>query len=349
MASGFALRHRTFIQLMTTDTGASGRRLAEVRARTALRGAGLDPMVELERASSVTNEVWLTPTHSVRVNRRPNNRLYREALVAEVLPPEVGYPKVVAHGGSRGEDWLVQERMPGQPLAHVWPTLTAEQRQRAVFGLAERLAALHATPVPADLPPIDDAPQLLEGGATDATRSVIAALHEAGRLDHVDPVLFAEARDLVTQLAPTIIPFESETLVHGDVTFENVLWHNDEISALLDVEWARPGPRDLDLDILLRCAAHPQLHVAERFVPQTRVEDYNEVPWWLGQAYPTLFDYPNQIDRVRIYSIAYDVRDLLVAPPTVAPRHLPELHAYHRLERVVHRKSYIDALGGCRV
>jgi aminoglycoside phosphotransferase (APT) family kinase protein len=154
---------------------------------------------------------------------------------------------------------------------------------------------------------------------------------------------------MVTKLAKALIPFESETLVHGDVTFENILWHDDEVTALLDVEWARPGPRDLDLDILLRCAAYPHLHVAEAYVSRTRVEDYDEVPWWLGQAYPTLFDYPSQIDRVRIYSIAYDVRDLLANPPTVAPRHLPELHAYHRLERVVHRRSYIDVLGRGRI
>jgi len=127
-----------------------------------------------------------------------------------------------------------------------------------------------------------------------------------------------------------------------------VLWHDGQITALLDLEWARPGPRDLDLDILLRCAAHPDLHVADEYVAHTRVEDYADVPWWLGEAYPTLFDYPHQIDRVRVYSIAYDVQDLLAGPPQVSPRDLPEGHAYHRLDRVVHRKSYIDLLGRAR-
>jgi scyllo-inosamine 4-kinase len=330
-------------------TTESGRTLAEIRARTALRGAGLDPTVDLERASSVTNEVWLTATHSVRVNRHPNNRLYREALVAEVLPPEVGYPKIVAHGGSRGEDWLVQERRPGRPLAHVWPGLNDDQRRRAIEQLARRLAALHDTSAPPDLPPIEHAPQLLEVGVADPTGPVIAALHRAMTLEHVDPLLLAEAVEMVKQLAPSIIPFQSETLVHGDVTFENILWHEGEITALLDVEWARPGPRDLDLDILLRCAAYPHLHVAEKYVPVTRTEDYTEVPWMLAKAYPALFEYPSQINRVRVYSIAYDVRELLAAPPTVAPYHLPELHAYHRLQRVVERKSYIDVLGRGRI
>jgi scyllo-inosamine 4-kinase len=334
--------------MATGKGGDVGRTLAELRARTALREAGLDPTVPLVRASSVTNEVWLTEEHSVRVNRHPSNRLYREALVAAILPPEVGYPPIVAHGGGQGEDWLIQERQPGRPLAHIWPTLTDAQRESAVHGLAARLSALHATPAPPDLPPMDNAPQLLAVGAH-PTSPVLAALARAGKLDHVDPVLMAAAADMVRRLAPALEPFEASTLVHGDVTFENVLWHDDEVVALLDVEWARPGPRDLDLDILLRCAAYPDLHVGEEFAAQTRAEDYREVPWWLGKAYPSLFEYPRQIDRVRIYSIAYDVRDLLAAPPRVPPRMLPERHAYHRLQQVVERRSYIDVLGRGRI
>src|SRR4249920_770837 len=106
---------------MQTMHREKGSGLAELRARTALRGAQLDPSVPLERASSVTNEVWLSATHVVRVNRRANNRLHRETLVAAALPAAVGYPNVVAHGGGRGEDWLVAERVVGRPLAHVWP------------------------------------------------------------------------------------------------------------------------------------------------------------------------------------------------------------------------------------
>ena len=333
---------------MTTGKSESGRALAEVRARTALSEAGLDPSVELVRMSSVTNEVWLTPTHSVRVNRSRDNRLYREALIAEALPPGVGYPPVVAHGGTRGEDWLVQVRQPGQPLAHVWPKLTAAQRERAVHGLAERLAVLHRTRVPADLPPIERAPHLLEIGAADPTAPLLEALTKAGDLEHVDPMLFVDATEMVQRLAPLIVPFEADTFVHGDVTFENVLWHDGQITALLDLEWARPGPRDLDLDILLRCAAYPDLHVGDEYVNDTHVEDYVDVPWWLGEAYPSLFNFPNQIDRVRLYSIAYDIQDLLAFPPQGPPRSLPERHAYHRLDRVVHRKSYIDVLGRAR-
>jgi hygromycin-B 7''-O-kinase len=324
--------------------GQKGTALAELRARTALHGAGLDSSVPLERASSVTNEVWLTPNHVVRVNRSHDNRLAREAIIAAALPEAVGYPCIVAHGGRNGEDWLVAKRVPGSPLAHRWPDLSREDRRRAIGQLATRLAAVHATKAPAELPAIAGTPQLLEVGSFDPTPPLIAALEQAVRLPHVDPLVIREAIDLVQRVGVALQPFTASTLVHGDVTFENVLWHDGEVTALLDVEWARRGPRDLDLDIVLRCCAYPQLHVAEAFESRTHAEDYEDVPGWLAEDYPGLFSFPGQIDRMRVYSIAYDVRDLLATPPTVGVKDLSPLHAYHRLLRIVERDSYLDKM-----
>jgi aminoglycoside phosphotransferase (APT) family kinase protein len=322
--------------------GQQGTALAELRARTALRGAGLDPRVPLERASSVTNAVWLTPTHVVRVNRTHDNRLAREAIIADALPAAVGYPRVVAHGRRQGEDWLVAERVPGTPLAHHWPDLTVDERHSAIAQLARRLVALHSTPAPVDLPPIVGAPQLLELGAADPTAPVVAALEQAARLERVDPLMLREAVELVERAAPALHPYTATTLVHGDLTLENVLWHEGEVTALLDVEWARPGPSDLDLDIVLRCCAYPKLHVAEAFEDRTDAADYVDVPAWLAESYPRLFAYPQQRDRLRVFSIAYEVRELLAYPPDRSVSDLSPLHAYHRLARIVNRTSYLD-------
>lgn len=318
--------------------------LAELRARTALRRAGLDPSVDLERASSVTNEVWLSPTHVIRVNRARDNRLAREAALAPALPREVGYPQIVAYGGGPGEDWLVVERVPGVPLAHRWPDLNRDERRHAVAQIAACLKALHVTDVPAGLPPIADAPQLLDPTAQDPTEPLIAALLSAARLTHVDPLIIEACTELVEQTAEASAPVTSTTLVHGDLTFENVLWDGDHVSAVLDLEWSRPGPPDLDLDIILRCCAYPQLHVAPELEARTHAEDYQGVPGWLAEEYPALFSAPAQLNRMRVYSLAFDVKELLAYPPEVPAADLSPLHPYHRLVRVVQRRSYLDEL-----
>ena len=56
--------------------------LAEARARAALAAAGLSSDVPLVPLRSVTNEVWVAGDHIVRMNRRQDHRLEREALLA---------------------------------------------------------------------------------------------------------------------------------------------------------------------------------------------------------------------------------------------------------------------------
>ncbi|RMH79682.1 MAG: aminoglycoside phosphotransferase family protein [Actinomyces sp.] len=317
--------------------------MAMARARHALTQAGLDPSVELVAASSVTNEVWLTPTHVVRVNRRPNQRLRREAILGPGLPAEIGYPLVVAYGGRLGADWLVVRRVPGEVLSRCWPSMSVAQRRDAIRQLAAKLRRLHRTPGPADLPRID-APQMLRSDTLSPVMSLLVALDQARALDHVDRGLIDDAEQMVFDLTPAIEPFDGDYLIHGDLTFENILWDGERITAILDFEWARTAPNDLELDVLLRFCCFPQLHVAPDYRHETHARDYADVPWWLADDYPELFSHPRQLDRLLLYSIAYDVRDLMSAPPRSAVELDDPHHAVNRLRATVQRRSHLDML-----
>ena len=324
-------------------------RLAVARARHALAKAGLDPHVELEPLSSVTNEVWLAGDHVVRVNRHPVQRLWREATLTSLLPDALRTPRVVAYGGMIGSDWMVTERAPGQTLSRCWPTMSDRDRREAVAQVAEQLQILHGFVCPEPLPEIDTPQLLTSTEGADGVSRVLDALSKAQELEFVDPVTILGAKTLVREVAPALLPFDTPTFVHGDLHFENLLWDGSRITALLDLEWARAAPPDLELDVLLRFCAYPFLHVPEDYEHLTRAEDYEQVPWWLAEDYPALFEQPRALERVRMYSIAYDVRDLLLDPPRVPVRHLSRLHAYHRLEDAVRGVSYLDSLAEGRV
>ena len=317
--------------------------LAMARARHALMQAGLDATVDLEPAASVTNEVWMTSTHVVRVNRRPNQRLRREAMLGPTLPAEIGYPSVVAYGGRLGADWLVATRIPGRVLSRCWPDLTDDRRRDAIRQLAAKLKRLHQTPCLAELPPID-APQMLRGETLSPVMSLLVALDEVRAMAHVDYGLIGDVEQAIYRLTPAIEPFASPHLVHSDLTFENVLWDGEMITAILDFEWARTAPADVDLDVLLRFCCYPELHVADDYVDRTHAKDYADVPWWLAEDYPELFDHPRQLDRLTLYSIAYDIRDLTMCPPAAPARQLNEHHALNRLRRTVDGRGHLDIL-----
>ena len=318
---------------------------AMARARKALEEAGLDFRMPLERASSVTNEVWLSPEYVIRVNRQPNQRLHREATFGPLLPAAVNYPEIVGYGGQLGADWLIVRRQPGNVLSRLWPSMSLDERREAVRQLAVILRNLHLVEAPADLPDIA-VPQLLDGHRFSTVEPLLGAFETARGLPHVDRGLMADLQLMVQETAETIEPFNITTLVHGDLHFENVLWDTDRITALLDFEYARPGPPDLDLDVLLRFSAYPFLHVAEDYEHLTRAEDYEPVPYWLAEDYPELFGHPKVFERTVLYSIAYDMRELLEFPPPRPPRELSRYHPHNRLDMVSRGVSHLHELAG---
>lgn len=320
--------------------------LGRARASQALAEVGI-PIDSLVRADSVTNEVWLTRHYVVRLNRDASPRLHREALLSQALPEEVGYPPMVQYGGEVGNDWLISQRVPGGPLSRWWPTMSVAERREAVRQLVTRLRAVHRTPCP-DVRVFVDTGQLLQRAATgaQAVAPLLSALDRAGRLPNVDAEIMAEAADHVRANASALDSFDDATVVHGDLSFENVLWDGENITALLDFEFARPGPPDLDLDVLLRFSALPKLHVAEDYEDATEADDYADVPWWFAEDYPELFAHPRQFDRARIYSLAWDVRELLAFPPSDSARELHRHHPYRRIIHVLRKTSYLDRLNG---
>lgn len=321
--------------------------MARVRALKALAEAGIAATGSLERASSVNNEVWLTPELVVRVNPGTSLRLRREAALARVLPPGVGYPPVIRYGTGPGADWLIVERVPGLPLSRWWPDMSVAQRRDAVSQLADRMRLIHGTRCPA-LTGLADTPQLLDSARTGdtAVARLLAATAKAADLAWIDRGIMQDVATLVSDTAHVLDPFDDATLVHGDLTFENILWDGDRITAILDFEWARAGPPDLDLDVLLRFSAYPFLHVAADYEAVTRIEDYAPVPWWLAESYPELFDSPVQFERNRIYSIAWDVKEILSYPPAFPLWKVNECHPYQRLVQLLRGASYLDRFNG---
>lgn len=318
--------------------------LAEARARAALADAGLSSDVTLVPLRSVTNEVWVAGEHIVRLNRRVDHRLEREAMLAPFLPQELGYPPIVHYGGEIGADHLIVRRVPGRVLSQCWPQMSAADRQEAIKQLAAMLRSLHGFVCPVELPPIEAPPLLGSNPHGQAAAPLLMALDEAQHLAHVDPGVMIETRNLVISTAVALEPFNAPTLVHGDLHFDNVLWDGRRVTALLDWKWARPAPPDLELDVFLRYCAFPFLHVAEHFRNQARTADYVDVPFVFADYYPELFSMPRQFDRMRLYSIAYDVRELLLFPPPVSAEQLSDHHPYNRLRRTLGGQSYLDLL-----
>lgn len=312
---------------------------ARLRATAALAEAGLSGL-PIERVASNANEVWFAGPYVLRVCPVPDGwQLSNEAHIAAHLPAGVPHPTIVASGRTSYGEWLLLERLEGEVLSRAWLTMREKARTEAMRQLGEALRALHATPLDEITDPFGDEDTLESPHQLPPSR-VLQLLRRADDIPAVDRRLLDAARTLVFQYRDAVDDGQPEVLVHGDLHFENVLWDGERVTGLLDLEWSRPGPADLDLDILLRYCADPTDSRPVDGMAATAA-DLRSVPRLLRDAYPELFAHPRLNDRLAVYCLAYDVRDLLLNRPHGREDDLPVSHPVRRIRRLVEGRSHL--------
>jgi len=303
---------------------------ADAVARLALRDAGLPWNGLLRHASSTNNMVFLSGNNIVRINRNGKNRLQREALLCQSLPNLPWTPSIVADGTVDDSEYLIVEQKPGSPLARWWPDMRESQRDDAIEQLAACMRAIHFTEIPEGLKPLDSPPQML-GNPSNPILPILQGLQRLRNNRHVGSSVVDELETKVLTLAPSIDDYTDTRAVHGDLTFENVLWDGSTITAVLDFEWARGAPRDLDLDVICRFIQWPHLHVDPVVAAHTKPSDYEGVLRCMARSYPELFSHRNLRQRLALYGIAFELRATLQNQPNRPVDDLGPLHPYTRL------------------
>ncbi len=157
----------------------------------------------------------------------------------------------------------------------------------------------------------------------------------------VDNGLLHDIDQKVMDVGESIRPYDASHLIHGDLTFENMLWDGTQITALLDLEWCRGAPADLDLDVLFRFCAIPSAHVAPDYASSALPEDYQCVPGWIAEELPALFAHPQLHERLVLYSLAFDVSELATFPPQPGGPTFGPLHPIRRLEAMLHDGGHV--------
>jgi len=80
---------------------------------------------QARRGLGWTNATWIAGGLALRLAKQPGSqRLLREARLAALLPPAVGYPQLVESGETDGLEWVLAREVAGECLGEVWPRLS---------------------------------------------------------------------------------------------------------------------------------------------------------------------------------------------------------------------------------
>ncbi|HEY6315465.1 MAG TPA: phosphotransferase [Streptosporangiaceae bacterium] len=270
-------------------------------------------------AESWSNDTWLTSGSVLRVCwRGDRQRLLREGMLLESLPSLVPHAAVLATGCTEGLTWMVARRIPGERLDLVWPRLSGRERRDAVVSLAGALKALHewepSSMISAELQQAASAAPVTPDDVVGSGIMPLPVPRLLPLLDWLeeqpgmDGDLAGRVRTRVEDLRPLVADaeFEDGVVVHGDASYANMLWHQGRLAALLDLEWARLGPPDLEFATIL--GDDPDIQ-AGGFSSAVSAAEVPALAW-LRAGYPELFDRKHLTERVWLYDLCFRIRQI---------------------------------------
>ena len=253
------------------------------------------------------------------------------------LPASVPHPEVLGHGTTADRTWTLTRWVPGDIAMDTWRTMSSAGRDRLAGQLADALASLHQWSPPADV-----RDQVVGRGSAAYVHDLIgqdvnplpidralALVDEAKRSLHADPSVIDAVAERLRELRALDVGGGDDAVIHGDIHLRNVVASGSSLQTVLDFEWVRLGPPDLDLQAFLRAEKE-----AESDDMITR----------LAAHYPRIVAHPRVVERLWLYDLACTLRDVIVCPATTAPEHLRSHHPLRRLPAIVESPAYIEQL-----
>jgi len=215
-----------------------------------------------ERACGWTNAVWLNGGYALRLSMKKDSGIIRrEVERAKSLPVSVGYPKNIATGVTDGYEWSLSERIKGVSLSSVWNSLNWLAKESAVRQILDIAGSVHSVPV---AKVADITSRSAWYNSFDKDSSV------ADTERYVAQKIFTPEQgrglcDILGRFYKNTDAFP--VLCHGDITADNLLWHDGNVVSLLDFEHSVIAPRQLDIHSLVNLALVPYDEAAGKHTP----------------------------------------------------------------------------------
>jgi len=206
-----------------------------------------------ERAGGWTNAVWYNGDFVLRLSLSKNSdRIRREVELAGLLPQSVGYPTIITTGVTHGYEWSFSNRIRGKNLSDVWNNLSLQEKAKAVEQILDMMKAIHSIDVhKAEHLSLRRAwynPFIKNESIADIERYVSQEVFTAQQGNVLCGII-----ENFYQCLENAEP----VLNHGDITMDNILWHEGEVVSLMDFEHSSISPSQLDLHSIINLALVP--------------------------------------------------------------------------------------------
>lgn len=193
------------------------------------------------------------------------------------------------------------EKVNGKSLYFVWHTFDEEKRKEIIKEISLMMKSFHS----------------VKGEKYDWSLFIKEKLNKDLENCNVHNLFSKQEKEKISFLidnSSDYLSTEEFRLVHSDIHFYNVLIDENNKLKLIDFETAIYAPIDYELDIFLRMCINPLKYSNEETEELVTEEDYINIPNYLKEYYPEIFNFKYYEIRHLIYDLEANFRLLARFP-----------------------------------
>lgn len=197
--------------------------------------------------------------------------------------------------------YVIIEKVNGKSLYFVWHLFDEKKRKEIVKDICLMMKSFHS----------------VKGEKYDWSlfikEKLIKDLNNC-MFDNLFTKVEKEKIEYVIEECPKYLESEEFGLVHSDIHFDNILIDDHNNLKLIDFETTIFAPIDYELDIFLRMCINPLKYSSEETEEFVKEEDYINIPNYLKEYYPEIFNFKYYDIRHLIYDLEANFRLLAIFP-----------------------------------
>jgi hypothetical protein len=241
------------------------------------------------------NRVFLSENFVIKLFEEKDNEEYENELIIYQNIKKDYVAKLIDTNKFDCYKYLLISRLKAKSLYSIWHTLDYRARENVVKQIAEILKAINFINV---RNPISFKKFLKEEYYNWYSRlQVSIELKEKINNSFEQNIKYINDNELVY-------------IVFFDNHFDNFLYDGEKVYAI-DFEDIKIGSLDYQLDIWNRMSKYPKLFANEEDEKNINAKDYSNLTQLIRKYYPEMFAISNLEERLRLYSLTYDVKILV--------------------------------------
>ncbi len=236
----------------------------------------------------------------LKIQKELDVLLHQVPLVESCLKVGVKVPRIIDSGLVDGKEYILMEKISGRKLSEGWHTFTLDQRDNFITQITNELKLIHSIKFNKYSPQRPKEFTNWKSALDNHTNFIVLKTNNFD--DKTKKNLFILESYYYSHMH-VIDEIDTAVLVHNDLHFENILYEQDEITALFDFDFARQAPLDYELWHLIDFLHTPFYFVEETF--RNIWEQYEPASdlKLFKKHYPELFSDTHLLERLRMYFI----------------------------------------------